>query len=345
MGQPPTKPGDYDSDPDPGYNTGMANGRGGAEHFGGGGGKGGIMRDSSTYTWNTGNGGNGGDGGIGGAGGDGGAAGKVGPAGDASLVAEGVLCTPTLTVMGKSGNVSLSIGALFAAEEMTVHISAASPADVGSVGDVRVSIGMLYIDGEMTVNLTGLPEGSVTIDRLVMPADSRLTIRRNGGAKLTIHELYTTQSSVIIGMDHAVLTNGVTVYEPIVKAKRVERLSPSEATITFSSDETGSYYYMVSDRWMEEPRIDTSGAGDPCVADEEITLRLTGLSGGRQYVYFVVKDILNAVSDPVMISIPAYPDPPRTGDGSHPGWWAALMIASLCSLTALAVNRRRQGRA
>ena len=96
---------------------------------------------------------------------------------------------------------------------------------------------------------------------------------------------------------------------------------------------------------MEDPRIDTSGAGDPCVADEEITLRLTGLSGGRQYVYFVVKDILNAVSDPVMISIPAYPDPPRTGDGSHPGWWVALMIASLCSLTALAVNRRRQGRA
>lgn len=95
-GKPPTKPGDYDEDPDPGYNTGMANGRGGAEHFGGAGGKGGIIRDpSSVYSWNTGNGGNGGDGGIGGA------PGKVGPAGDASLTVEGVLCTPEMTIAGK----------------------------------------------------------------------------------------------------------------------------------------------------------------------------------------------------------------------------------------------------
>lgn len=53
---------------------------------------------------------------------------------------------------------------------------------------------------------------------------------------------------------------------------------------------------------------------------------------------------MDAVSDPVMIAIPAYPDPPRTGDGSQPGWWAALMVVSLCGLTALMVSRRRQVR-
>lgn len=146
-------------------------------------------------------------------------------------------------------------------------------------------------------------------------------------------------------MDHAVLTNGVTVYEPIIEVTEVERLSHSEATVTFTSDEPGSYYYLVMDRWLEDPQIDTSGEGEPCIANEEITLELTGLPRGRQYVYIVVKDPMDAVSDPVMIAIPAYPDPPRTGDGSQPGWWAALMVVSLCGLTALMVSRRRQDRA
>lgn len=135
---------------------------------------------------------------------------------------------------------------------------------------------MLYIDGEMTINFSGLSAGSVVIDRVVMPADSLLTFRRSGGEKITIRELYTTQSSVIIGLDHAAITNGVTVYEPIVEAVEVKRISSSEATVTFTSDETGSYYYMVTDRWMEEPQIDTSGEGEPCIADEELTLHLTG---------------------------------------------------------------------
>lgn len=143
---------------------------------------------------------------------------------------------------------SVSIDMLFASEDMTLNISTASSADIGSVGDVSVFIGMLYIDGEMTINFSGLSADSVVIDQLVMPADSLLTFKRNGWEKITIHELYTTQSSVIIGMDHAVLTNGVTVYEPIVEATEVERLSPSEATVSFTSDETGSYYYMVADR-------------------------------------------------------------------------------------------------
>lgn len=108
MGHPPTTQGDYDVDPDPGYNTGMATGSGGAEHFGGAGGKGGIIRDS--LSWDTGNGGNGGDGGVGGAGGNGGAPGKVGHGGDASFTMEGTLCTPVLTITGKAGNVSVSIG-------------------------------------------------------------------------------------------------------------------------------------------------------------------------------------------------------------------------------------------
>ena len=123
-----------------------------------------------------------------------------------------------MTVAGKSGNVSVSIWALFADENMTVNLSAASSDDVGSVGEVSVSIGMLYIDGEMTINFSGLSAGSVVIDRVVMPADSLLTFRRSGGEKITIRELYTTQSSVIIGLDHAAITNGVTVYEPIVEA-------------------------------------------------------------------------------------------------------------------------------
>lgn len=104
-------------------------------------------------------------------------------------------------------------GALFAEENTTVNLTALAPDDTGKVAEMSVSIGTLYVEGKTTLNLSGMPEGSVVIDRVVMPANSLLTITRNGGAKVTIHELYTTQSSLIIGMDHAVLTNGVTVYE------------------------------------------------------------------------------------------------------------------------------------
>lgn len=288
LGLDATKPGDYDEDPDPGYNTGMANGRGGAEHFGGPGGKGGKFDFISSYNDHTGEGGDGGDGGIGGAGGDGGAGGAAGLGGDASFTAEGTLSTSALTVKRNAGNVSVSIGTLYIEEDMTIHIS-------------------------------GLLAGDVVIDRVVMPADSVLTITKDGGENLTIGELVTTQSSVIIGADYADI-NSVDVYEPVIEKKEVKRLSHSEAAVTFTSDEAGSYYYAVAGRWEEAPELDTSGKGQPCAANEEITLHLTGLSSGEQYVYLAVRDEMNAVCDPIIISIPVYEDlsPVEDTSGGQP---------------------------
>ena len=127
----------------------MATGSGGAEHFGG-------------------------------AGGNGGKPGKVGHGGDASFTMEGTLCTPVLTITGKAGNVNVSIGALFAEENTTVNLTALAPDDTGKVAEMSVSIGTLYVEGKTTLNLSGMPEGSVVIDRVVMPANSLLTITRNG---------------------------------------------------------------------------------------------------------------------------------------------------------------------
>ena len=84
---------------------------------------------------------------------------------------------------GKAGNVSVSIGALFAEENTTVNLTALAPDDTGKVAEMSVSIGTLYVEGKTTLNLSGMPEGSVVIDRVVMPANSLLTITRNGGPR------------------------------------------------------------------------------------------------------------------------------------------------------------------
>ena len=78
----------------------MATGSGGAEHFGGAGGKGGIIRDS--LSWDTGNGGNGGDGGVGGAGGNGGKPGKSAQAANPTYPMKGPISKPCITKRGKA---------------------------------------------------------------------------------------------------------------------------------------------------------------------------------------------------------------------------------------------------
>jgi hypothetical protein len=174
-------------------------------------------------------------------------------------------------------------------------------------GNVSVSIGTLYVDGNMTINISGLLADDVVIDRVIMPANSVLTVTKNGGENITIGELITTQSSVIIGSDYVNII-AVDVYEPLIAEKEVKRLSHSEATVTFTCDETGSYYYAVAGRWEKAPTLDTSGEGQPCSANEEITLHLTGISSGEQYVYLAIKDEMGAICDPVVIAIPVYED-------------------------------------
>ena len=82
------------------------------------------------------------------------------------------------------------------------------------------------------------------------------------------------------------------------------RTGETTATVKFTSDEAGTYYYVVDNSATAPGNIDTSGEGASCSANTETTISLDSLSG--EYIHIVVKDAVNNVSDILTIQIPAY---------------------------------------
>lgn len=91
---------------------------------------------------------------------------------------------------------------------------------------------------------------------------------------------------------------------PVLTAGTVERTSDTAATVKFTSDEAGNYYYAVVDADAEAPAIDTTVEGTPCDTTEQ-TISLT-LTAGAKDVYIVVKDAAENVSLPLKIAVPAF---------------------------------------
>ena len=93
------------------------------------------------------------------------------------------------------------------------------------------------------------------------------------------------------------------------------------ATVTFTSNEAGSYYYAVVDSGADAPTIDTTGEGTSCDTSEQ-TIALSGITGSKD-VYIVVKDAANNVSDMLKMNIPliglSIPEN-LVWDGSNVSW-------------------------
>lgn len=93
---------------------------------------------------------------------------------------------------------------------------------------------------------------------------------------------------------------------PTLSTGSATRNSETTATVKFTSDEVGNYYYEVVESGAAEPIIDTTGTGTSCASDENI-LSLDSLTGvGAKDIYIVAKDAVGNVSDTLKIGIPAY---------------------------------------
>ncbi len=93
---------------------------------------------------------------------------------------------------------------------------------------------------------------------------------------------------------------------PTLSNGSATRDSETTATVKFTSDEAGSYYYVVDNSETAPASIDTSGEGTSCKANEETEISIDSLSNGVQYIHIVVKDAVNNVSNVLTIQIPAY---------------------------------------
>lgn len=98
----------------------------------------------------------------------------------------------------------------------------------------------------------------------------------------------------------------VDITAPTLSNGSATRDSETSATVKFTSDEAGTYYYVVAESGVETPDIDTTGTGTACVSGEN-TISLTSLSdAGAKDIYIVAKDAAENVSQPLKIEIPAY---------------------------------------
>ncbi len=95
---------------------------------------------------------------------------------------------------------------------------------------------------------------------------------------------------------------------PMLTAGTVNRTSDKDATVTFTSDEAGTYFYKVVDSGAGEPTDITSGTSYTLTSDTN-TITLTDLTAGAKDIYIVAKDASDNQSATLKMEIPACVEP------------------------------------
>lgn len=101
------------------------------------------------------------------------------------------------------------------------------------------------------------------------------------------------------------LTLTVDTTAPTLSAGSATRDSETTATVKFTSDEAGEYYYTVVESGATEPTDIVSG-DSANMASGENTINLTNLTAGAKDIYIVAKDAVGNISDVLKMEIPAY---------------------------------------
>ena len=95
---------------------------------------------------------------------------------------------------------------------------------------------------------------------------------------------------------------------PTLTAGTVNRTSDKDATVTFTSDEAGTYFYEVVDSGASEPTDITSGISYTLTNDTN-TITLANLTAGAKDIYIIAKDVAGNQSVMLKLEIPAYVEP------------------------------------
>ena len=211
-----------------------------------------------------------------------------------------------LTLLDKSRDFSISNAAI---EGSTVTFSYSN----AKTGENEYISAVIENNGEIThygriLRLDGATNGASGSASLTIPAgvtldnDTKLYVfneQYNGGenddTKLTDY------ASQLIEVEPTVDTTA-----PTLTAGSATRNSETAATVKFTSDEAGSYYYAVVESGATAPNIDMDKEGTDCVAGEN-TISISDLTDtAAKDIYIVAKDAAGNVSQQLKITIPAY---------------------------------------
>lgn len=92
----------------------------------------------------------------------------------------------------------------------------------------------------------------------------------------------------------------------LLTAGMASRSSETNATVAFTSNKAGSYYYAIVEDGAAVPTVDTIGSGTPISENVEAQIELTTLTAGAKDVYVVVKDAADQVSDTLKFDLPDF---------------------------------------
>ena len=218
-----------------------------------------------------------------------------------------------LTLLDKSRDFSISNAAI---EGSTVTFSYSN----AKTGENEYISAVIENNGEIThygriLQLDGTESGASGIARLTLPEDVTLSDttklyvfneQYNGGenddTKLTDY------ASQLIEISNPVAD----ATAPTLTPDSVTRGSETAATVKFTSDEAGEYYYAVVESGSDGPTIDTTGDGTTCISGTN-TISISDLTDtAAKDIYIVAKDAAGNESVKLKIEIPAYTVVPKT---------------------------------
>ena len=231
-----------------------------------------------------------------------------------------------------AGAKSGTAGANLSATQTTIGAQKLTIVDSGHTLTAATTTNTLTADSTITVNYTGASTGS-GVDLAAMITDNTGAVTYYGTlaedlsaavgtANVTLPagfdsttmdlKLFTETINGDSLTDYASAPVAVTVEDntaPTLTAVGATRTSETNATVKFTSNEGGQYYYAVVASGDSKPTISTNGSGTTCGTTEE-TITLTNLTKGVKDIYIVVKDAAGNVSDgDFKITIPEYITP------------------------------------
>lgn len=182
-------------------------------------------------------------------------------------------------------------------DTITLHYTGATTGDNEYISVILAAESSVQYYGRIAKATTAEGEISLTIPDTLAEETYTLNVfneQCNGDYKTDYASAFET------------FTLTVDITAPTLSAGSATRDSETTATVKFTSNEAGSYYYEVVDSGESQPAIDTTEAGTSCDTAEQ-TISLDSLTGAdAKDIYIVAKDAVGNISDVLKMEIPAY---------------------------------------
>ena len=182
---------------------------------------------------------------------------------------------------------------------------------------------LAYENGE-TLNLSGLVatltySDDTALDVALANFASNGIYTSPADGTVLAYAIHNGQKVLLSCGSYTAETNDLTVIppQPILTPGTVNRTSDTAATVTFTSDQAGTYYFGIVADGAGTPDVSTAGQGSVCLTGES-TISLTALTAGDRDIYIKVKSAAGKVSETLKMDIAAY-FVPVTGIADLPG--------------------------